>query len=96
MQRTIIFIDGNTCERKIDFWDSYASQIPKDSAMYFGKNLDAFNDALTAGGPGFPGDCLIKIIGVNKLRGLFGAQFDFIIKLLSEADFVELIIEKDT
>lgn len=95
-KRIRIFISGNSCEKKADFWNSYASQIPADSSQYFGKNLNAFNDAITGGGPGFPGDCIIEIVGTKKLRSIFGnEEFDFIIKLLQDAEFVDLILEKE-
>lgn len=93
--RKKIFINGNICESKGDFWKNYTSQIPTESARYFGENLDAFNDAITAGGPGYPGDCIIEIIGVDKLISIFGnSYYDIIVPLLKEAEFVDLIIEK--
>ncbi|WP_430966174.1 barstar family protein [Spongiimicrobium sp. 2-473A-2-J] len=69
--------------------------MDSESAKYFGKNLDAFNDAITAEGPGFPRDCIIEIVGTEKLEKIFGKEeFDFIIGLLRDAEFVELIVEK--
>ena len=62
---------------------------------YFGQNLQAFQDAISGGGPGFPGDCMIEIIGSAQLQEIFGQEgFDVILRLLREADFVELIVEK--
>ena len=91
-----MFINGEFCDSKQDFWNKYASEIGSESAKYFGKNLDAFNDAITGEGPGFPGDCIIEIIGTEKLKKIFGKEdFEFIINLLKEAEFVDLIIEKD-
>lgn len=93
--RRKIFIDGNNCNSKADFWNQYTSQISAESAEHFGKNLDAFNDAITGAGPGFPGECLIEILGKNKLKQVLGIkEFNFIHKLLQEAQFVDLIIEK--
>lgn len=95
-KRRKIFINGYSCQSRADFWKSYAQQIPSDSAAYFGKNLDAFNDAITGAGPGFPGECLIEIVGTGRLIKLFGQDhFDFIIELLTDADFVDLILEKE-
>jgi len=94
--RRKIFINGNFCESKNDFWKKYTSQIPSESAKYFGKNLDAFNDAITAAGPGYPGDCIIEIIGVDRLISIFGnSHFEIIISLLRDADYVDLVIEKN-
>lgn len=95
--RRKIFINGEFCESKEDFWNKYVAEIDSESAKHFGKNLDAFNDAITAEGPGFPGDCIVEIIGTDSLEKIFGKEdFNFIIKLLKEAKFVDLIVEKTT
>ena len=94
--RRKIFINGEFCETKEDFWNKYIAEIDSESGKLFGKNLDAFNDAITAEGPGFPGDCIIEIIGTEKLEKVFGKEdFDFIIGLLRDAEFVDLIVEKE-
>ena len=91
-----IFINGEHCNSKLDFWNKYVAEIDYESGKDFGKNLDAFNDAIEAKGPGFPGDCVIEIVGTKKLIQLFGKEdFDFIIDILKQAEFVDLIIEKD-
>ena len=42
------------------------------------------------------GDCLIEITGTKNLEKIFGKEdFDFIIDTLQQAEFVDLIIEKD-
>lgn len=95
--RRKIFINGNLCDTKQDFWNKYAAEIDSQSAKHFGKNLAAFNDAITAGGPGFPGDCIIEIIGTEQLEKVFGKDdFGFIIELLRKAEFVDLIVESAT
>ena len=92
-----IFINGEFCETKKDFWNKYISEIGSESGKNFGKNLDAFNDAITAEGPGFPGDCIIEIVGTEKLEKIFGKKdFDYVISLLRQAEFVDLIVEKTT
>lgn len=94
--RRKIFINGEFCETKEDFWNKYVAEIDSESGKLFGKNLDAFKDAITAEGPGFPGDCIIEIIGTEKLEKVFGKKdFDFIIGLLRDAEFVDLIIERE-
>ncbi|MBC3846821.1 barstar family protein [Winogradskyella echinorum] len=91
-----IFINGEFCDSKLDFWNKYIEEMEFSDKKDFGKNLDAFNDAITAKGPGFPGDCIIEIIGIKKLIQIFGKDdFDFIIDTLQQAEFVDLIIEKD-
>ena len=94
--RRKIFINAEFCKTKEDFWNKYVAEIDPESGKLFGKNLDAFNDAITAEGPGFPGDCIIEIIGTKKLEKIFGKEdFDFIVGLLRNAEFVDLIIEKE-
>jgi len=91
-----IFINGEYCNSKLDFWNKYVAELDYESGKDFGKNLDAFNDAMTSKGPGFPGDCIIEIIGIKKLIKIFGKEdFDFIIELLRESKFVDLIVEKE-
>lgn len=88
-----IFIDGNNCSNQKDFWNAYARQIETDSALRFGKNLDAFNDAITGGGPGYPGKCSIEISGIDNLISIFGkSSFQYIIDLLKDAEYIELIL----
>ncbi|WP_269236419.1 barstar family protein [Flavobacterium flavigenum] len=94
--RRKIFINGEFCETKEDFWNKYVAEIDSESGKLFGKNLQAFNNAITAGGPGFPEDCIIEIIGTEKFEKVFGKEdFEFIIRLLRDAEFVDLIIEKE-
>ncbi len=91
-----IFIRGEFCDSKLDFWNKYVEDIEFSAKKDFGKNLDAFNDAITARGPGYPGDCIIEITGTEKLEKIFGKEdFDFIIRLLRDAEFVDLITEKE-
>lgn len=91
-----IFINGEFCNSKLDFWNKYIADMEFSAKKDFGKNLDAFNDAITAKGPGFPGDCLIEITGTKNLEKIFGKEdFNFIIDTLQQAEFVDLIIEKD-
>ena len=93
-KRRRIILNGYYCNSQDYFWNKYTRQISSDSGKNFGKNLDAFNDAITGAGPGFPGDCLIEIVGVDELIKIFGAsKMETIIKLLDEAEFVDLIIE---
>lgn len=90
------FLNGYVYETQEDFWNAYTKQLNSESRKDFGKNLDAFNDAITAGGPGYPGECIIEIIGVENLKKIFGeTKFQFILDLLTKAEFVELIIEKN-
>ncbi|OUL63619.1 barstar family protein [Flavobacterium sp. AJR] len=91
-----IFINGNICSSREDFWNAYAKEIDPESAKHFGKNLDAFNDAISTAGPGHPGECIIEITGTENLYKIFGTEnFQFIIELLTKADFVDLITQEN-
>lgn len=69
-------IDVNTA---CGFWDKYLEVVKPDGARYFGKNLDAFWDALDGGGPGFPcsDESLIRIVNSVSLKSINeGTLFD--------------------
>ncbi|WP_157778813.1 barstar family protein [Massilia violaceinigra] len=50
-----------------DFWDLYCKVVGPEGEEYFGRNLSAFWDAVSAGGPGWPGKCEIELINVRAL-----------------------------
>lgn len=67
-------IDCSGIQSPEQFWDAYlAATRPMDSGM-FGRNLDAFSDALS-GGPGYPGVCELCILNASNLKGLRGGKF---------------------
>lgn len=39
-----------------DLWERYVEAAQPDGARHFGRNLHAFWDAISGGGPGWPGD----------------------------------------
>lgn len=97
IHRKKLFINGAICKSEEDFWNQYVSEIGSESGKYFKKNSAAFHDAMTSKGFGFPGDCIIEIIGTKNLEEIFGKpNFTAIITLFREADFVDLITEKIT
>jgi len=49
-----------------DFWELYCNMVQPEGKEYFGRNLDAFRDAVSAGGPGWPGEYLIELIHTKK------------------------------
>jgi RNAse (barnase) inhibitor barstar len=67
-------IDCSAIESEAQFWDAYLSAVEPMSASQFGRNLDAFNDAL-AGGPGFPGECELCLLSSAALSRLNGGAF---------------------
>lgn len=91
--RRKILIHGEYCHTKSDFWKRYTEQISKENVQGFGENLDAFDDAITSGGPGCPGDCIITITGVKQLEKIFGTEdFQWMLDLLKGEDYIDLVL----
>lgn len=61
--RTIL-IDCHEVESASDFWQRYVDAAVPQSASLFGRNLDAFWDAVEHGGPGWPGEA--KLVFANS------------------------------
>lgn len=72
--RNTIVIDCQGIGTEAEFWDRYIDAVPPDARRHFGRNLDAFNDAL-AGGPGWPGDVDVQFLNVASLRGIRDGDF---------------------
>ena len=62
-------IDCSTVRTAEEFWQAYLDVVEPQGAELFGRNLDAFNDAL-AGGPGFPGECELSLVNSAVLGGV--------------------------
>ncbi|HEY2827362.1 MAG TPA: barstar family protein [Pirellulales bacterium] len=57
------------------FWQTYVDVVRPDGAEYFGRNLNAFDDALW-GGPGWPGDDFtLRILHSEQLAKALGVDF---------------------
>jgi ribonuclease inhibitor len=74
IMRNTLVIDCQGIGTEAQFWDRYVDAIPPESRRYFGRNLDAFNDAL-AGGPGWPGDVDVQFLNAASLRGIRDGDF---------------------
>jgi RNAse (barnase) inhibitor barstar len=74
LEMNIYTLDCFAISSEVDFWDLYVRVVAPQGAGYFGRNLDAFNDAL-AGGPGWPGVCQITLINWAGLRRFSGGAF---------------------
>jgi Barstar (barnase inhibitor) len=59
-------LDCTSVKTDRDFWELYCEVIQPEGKVHFGRNLDAFRDAVSAGGPGWPGECQIELIHVNE------------------------------
>jgi RNAse (barnase) inhibitor barstar len=69
-----ITIDCSELSSESAFWERYLLATNPEGAQYFGRNLDAFSDALS-GGPGWPGEICIRLTNSEHLKswrdGLF-------------------------
>jgi hypothetical protein len=70
----VITLDGSRLTDEAAFWWEYVIAVRPDGAEYFGRNLAAFRDAVTAGGPGWPGErCRLRV--VNHTAAGVGPDF---------------------
>jgi ribonuclease inhibitor len=68
-------IDGTSVTSRDAFWNAYVLTVQSEGAEFFGRNLDAPNDALW-GGPGWPGEeFVLRISNSAALRASLGADF---------------------
>ncbi len=52
------------------FWRRYLDAAKPEDAALFGRNLDAFWDAIEGGGPGWPGEVRLVFLNTAQLAGL--------------------------
>ncbi|MCM5679972.1 barstar family protein [Schlegelella sp. S2-27] len=71
--RTIV-VDCLTVQSEADFWSEYVKSAQPDGSGYFGRNLDAFWDALN-GGPGCPGECELRFINTGHVQAFRSGHF---------------------
>ena len=70
-----ITINCQGIQTEAEFWTRYINAAKPDGAEYFGRNTAAFRDAIAAGGPGWPGECRIRIVNSVILQPLSGGAF---------------------
>ncbi len=70
-------IDCVDFETELNFWNGYLAIVEPDGSEFFGKNLDAFWDALSAGGPGYPGDesSVIEVVNTESIKKFRDGNF---------------------
>ncbi|MES2263460.1 MAG: hypothetical protein V4724_33490 [Pseudomonadota bacterium] len=59
-------LDCESIQADCDFWDLYCEVVRPEGEGYFGKNLAAFWDAVSAGGPGWPGESQIELVNSSE------------------------------
>jgi hypothetical protein len=68
-------IDCHDMKCEEDFWKAYLAVVNPDGTQNFGRNLDAFWDAVSAGGPGWPGECTLRFINTDALAAWRQGEF---------------------
>jgi ribonuclease inhibitor len=88
-----ITVDCARVETREDFWRAYLDTVkPPDEAL-FGRNLDAFWDAL-AGGPGSPGSCVLRFVNTEPLKGIDGGRFyGALLEIARNSRTVQVVLE---
>ena len=91
VMRTII-IDCAGVRSSDEFWTRYLDATRPDGAEHFGRNLDAFWDAIEKGGPGWPGEVALDFRHVESLAWIGATGEDSLLdglrKVAEEATFV--------
>jgi RNAse (barnase) inhibitor barstar len=70
-----VVVDCRGLKSASDFWARYVDVVRPDGAAIFGRNLDAFWDAMSAGGPGFPRQDEVRFIHSEQLLAFDGGAF---------------------
>lgn len=70
-----IVIDCSALTSEMQLWELYAETTAPEGVEHFGYNLDAFNDAITAGGPGWPGTCEIYFTNMAQVHKFRSGEF---------------------
>ena len=92
MKEIIIDCLGVECEA--DFWARYVEAVGPDGAEYFGRNTAALWDAVSAGGPGWPGECKIRIVHSVALAPLSnGAFLEKLKRIAAESMAIQITME---
>ena len=74
MPMRIVTIDCLGFGSESEFWKAYLSASRPEGAGFFGRNLDAFRDALQ-GGPGWPGECTLRFTNTATVEPLRDGAF---------------------
>ena len=65
-----VVIDCSGIGSTEEFWQRYLDAAKPEGASIFGRNLDAFWDAIEGGGPGWPGEVALVFKHSGELRDL--------------------------
>lgn len=89
-----IIVDCSGVSSPDEFWRRYLDATRPDGEEHFGRNLDAFWDAIEGGGPGWPGEVMLAFQHTDalaELRTAGGASLlDGLRKVAEEATRIEV------
>ncbi|QAY78925.1 barstar family protein [Sphingosinicella sp. BN140058] len=63
-----IVIDCTDVRSAEEFWQRYLDAAKPEGAAFFGRNLNAFWDAVEGAGPGWPGDARLAFTNTTHLE----------------------------
>jgi ribonuclease inhibitor len=91
----IVTIDCSNMNDETEYWDAYVAAALPEGRGYFGCNLDAFWDAVSAGGPGWPGeDCELRFINTAPIKTFREKKFyDALKEIAKDSDNVPIYVE---
>jgi RNAse (barnase) inhibitor barstar len=90
-ERRTIIVDAAGISTEGDFWQRYLDVVKPEGAQYFGRNLNAFWDAIDGGGPGFPGDVDLNFINISGLGRSFLISLE---NFASSASHIRITVQK--
>ena len=64
----VFVLDCDGLDDEKAFWQRYLQLTQAADAEEFGRNLDAFWDALSAQGPGYPGPCTLRVVNTEAIK----------------------------
>lgn len=87
-------IDCSTVTREMELWEKYVEVTEPEGLEFFGYGLDSFNDAITGGGPGFPGECEIYFTNTARIqRFRDGAFYKSLERIANESTSARIFLE---
>jgi hypothetical protein len=91
----IITIDCAETANPDDFWNAYVAAALPDGRSHFGRNLAAFWDAVSAGGPGWPGeDCELWFINTAPVRRFADGKFyESLKEIAARSEWMKIHVE---
>jgi hypothetical protein len=82
-----VTVDCTGIQKTDELWQRYVDAAQPESAHFFGRNLNAFWDAVERGGPGWPGEVELVFLNTGELEPLRnpdGTSFLDSLKYLAE------------